>query len=130
MMRNLICITTSLLYTLKTNYNLYFFRSLGLAVPPRIRFLQRAQKQKGQQIKKPENLGKESDFGVLPSSDALNPKKFRNTDSSGSSDDESHRKQGTRLTQQSLAFGNGENTFASHIISQILTHCGPGILIN
>lgn len=93
-----------------------------MAVPPRIRFLQRAQKQQGQQIPKPENFGKDSDFGVIPSSDSLNPQKFRNTSSSGSSDEESDRKQDTRLTQQSLAFGNGENGFALPIISQILRH--------
>ncbi|PNF42448.1 putative ATP-dependent RNA helicase DDX10 [Cryptotermes secundus] len=86
-----------------------YSRSLGLAVPPRIRFLQRAQKQRGQQITKPENLGKDSDLWVLPSSDALNSQKFRNTSSSESSDEESNQKQGTRLTQQSLAFGNDDS---------------------
>jgi hypothetical protein len=78
--------------------------------------------QQGQQIQKPENSGKDSEFGVLPSSYALNPQKFRNTSSSGSSDEESNQKQGTGLKQQSLFFGNGENGFALPIISQIIRH--------
>jgi hypothetical protein len=96
----------------------HFFRSLGLAVPPRIRFLQRAQKQQGQQVPKPEDLGKDADFGVSPGSNAPNPQKFRNTSSSGSSDEESDRKQATGLKQQPISFWNGEDEVALPIKSQ------------
>jgi hypothetical protein len=88
-----------------------------LAVPPRIRFLQRAQKQ---QIPKPEDLGKDADFGVSSGSNVPKPQKFRNTSSSGSSDEESDQKQGTGLKQQSISFWNGEDGVALPITSQIL----------
>jgi hypothetical protein len=98
-------------YAVKSELWVCILRSLGLAVPPRIRFLQRLQKQPGQQTPKAEYLLKHVDSSSLHNLSEVNPQEL-NTNSSGSSDEQTEEERDTTLKQQPFSFGNGENVFA------------------
>jgi len=93
------------------NYSYSFFRSLGLAIPPRIRFLQRLQKQQGGQTPKTEYLAKNSDSSRLHNLSEVDPQEL-NTNSNLSSDEQTEEEQGTALKKQPFSFGNGKKVFA------------------
>ena len=93
------------------NYSYSFFRSLGLAIPPRIRFLQRLQKQQGGQTSKAEYLAKHSDSRSLHNLSEVDPQEL-NTNSNRSSDEQIEEEQDTALKQLPFSFGNGKNVFA------------------
>lgn len=93
------------------NYSYSFFRSLGLAIPPRIRFLQRLQKQQGGQTPKTEYLAKNSDSSRLHNLSEVDPQEL-NTNSNLSSDEQTEEEQDTALKKQPFSFGNGKKVFA------------------
>ena len=93
------------------NYSYSFFRSLGLAIPPRIRFLQRLQKQQGGQTPKAEYSTKHSDSSSLHNLSEVDPQEL-NTNSSLSSDEQTEEEQDAALNKQPFSFGNGKKVFA------------------
>lgn len=95
----------------KVNYLYSFFRSLGLAIPPRIRFLQRLEKQKRGQTLKAEYLAKHSDSSSLHNLSVVEPQDL-NTNSSLRSDEKTEEEQDTALKKQPFSFWNGMKTFA------------------
>ncbi|GFG32355.1 hypothetical protein Cfor_10915 [Coptotermes formosanus] len=92
-----------------------YSRSLGLAVPPRIRFLQRLQKQPGQQTPKAEYLLKHVDSSSLQNLSEVNPQEL-NTNSSGSSDEQTEEERDTTLKQQPFSFGNDDSDIEPDIL--------------
>jgi hypothetical protein len=98
-------------YAIKSELIVFIFRSLGLAIPPRIRFLERLQKQQGQQTPKAEFLSKHSDSRSLHNLSEVNPLEL-NTNSSASSDEQTEEEQDTTLKQLPFSLGNRENLFA------------------
>jgi ATP-dependent RNA helicase DDX10/DBP4 len=85
-----------------------FSRSLGLAVPPRIRFLQRLQNQQGGHTPKAEYLAKNSDSSNLHNLSEVDPQEL-NTNSNLSSDEQTEEEQDTALKKQPFSFGNDES---------------------
>jgi len=90
------------------NYSYSFFRSLGLAVPPRIRFLQILRNQQGGHTPKAEYLAKNSDSSNLHNLSEVDPQEL-NTNSNLSSDEQTEEEQDTALKKQPFSFGNGKN---------------------
>jgi hypothetical protein len=83
-----------------------------LAVPPRIRFLQKLQKQQGEQTPKAQYLAKHSDSNSLHSLSEVDLQEL-NTNSNRSSDEQTEEEQDTALKQQPFSFGNGKKVLAA-----------------
>lgn len=82
-----------------------------MAIPPRIRFLQRLEKQQGRQTPKAAYLTKHSDSSNLHNLSEVDPQEL-NTNSNLSSDEQTEEEQDTALKKQPFSFGNGKKVFA------------------